>query len=260
MTSRSKILEEVIKKCLDNNLIKDELLFIALLGSSQTDEAVEGYSDLDILLILKSNNSGAIKNQTLLELKHLTETISKKTDIELSLLTHTVFDFEEYVDFNYLLHYSWGKVLFGNESDYQKLFTSIIDKKYSEKARKDLTYYNLVHARFNLIRQCVSWNKYNKSNYQNTVLKLLIDKIIEICDWALAYRGIFMKNKKEILSEFHSNFPLKECGHIPSQAYEIRSKWNSNNLSEKELNIFIDESLKFVQELVKIIHKEHVKN
>lgn len=257
---RLQITERIVKECIENSEIKDELLFISLLGSSQTNEAVEGYSDLDILLVLKSNESGAIKESTLLELKRLSQKVSSDDNIEVSLLTHTVFDFEEYVDIEYLIHYSWGEVLFGSAKEYKKLFDTIVKKKYSEKNRKELTYYNLIHARFNLIRQYVSWNKFNKEKYTQAILKLIIDKIIEICDWALVYRGIFKKTKKEVLEDFNNNFRIEKYSHIPNQAFEIRANWNSYDYTEKELYKFIDESILFVQELVRVVYEEHTKN
>lgn len=257
---RAQITERIVSECLENRAIKDELLFISLLGSSQTDEAVEGYSDLDILLILKSDKSGAVKESALLELKRLSEEVSSDGNIEVSLLTHTIFDFEEYVDFNYLIHYSWGKVLFGSDEEHKELFDTIIKRKYSEKNRKELTYYNLIHARFNLIRQYVSWNKFNKEKYTQVILKLIIDKIIEICEWALVYKGIFKKTKKEVLEDFNNNFRIEKYSHIPNQAFEIRANWNSYNFTEKELYKFIDESMLFLQELVFIIYEEHSQN
>ncbi|MBI2065533.1 MAG: nucleotidyltransferase domain-containing protein [Candidatus Zambryskibacteria bacterium] len=257
---RKTLLKKIIREYFKNKVIKKELLFVSLLGSFQTGEAINSYSDLDILLILKSDKFGVVKNPILYRLKDLSKNISKKYNIEISLLTHTIFDFEQYVDFNYLIHYSWGDVLFGSKASYQKLFTNIINKKYSAKFRKDLMYYNLVHARFNLIRQYVSWNKFNKANYEIVILKLIIDKIIEICDWALVYKNIFKKTKKEVLDEFNKKYDLEKYGHIPEQAYSIRSNWNPNDLNKKEINVFIDESILFVQELVKIIYRDYVKN
>jgi len=259
-SNRSQITKKIVSECLENSAIKSDLLFISLLGSSQTNEAIEGYSDLDILLVLKSSESGAIKESTLLELKKLSEEVSSDGNIEVSLLTHTVFDFEEYVDFNYLIHYSWGEVLYGSDEEYKKLFDVIVKKKYSEKHRKELTYYNLIHARFNLVRQYVSWNKFNKEKYTQAILKLIIDKIIEICDWALVYRGIFKKTKREVLEDFNKNFRIEKYSHIPNQAIAIRANWSSYNFTEGEFYEFIDESILFVQELIRIIYEEHTKN
>lgn len=258
--NRFQITKKIVSECLENSAIKNDLLFISLLGSSQTNEAIEGYSDLDILLVLKSNESGAIKESTLLELKKLSEEVSRDGNIEVSLLTHTIFDFEEYVDFNYLIHYSWGEVLYGSDEEYKKLFDVIVKKKYSEKHRKELTYYNLIHARFNLVRQYVSWNKFNKEKYTQAILKLIIDKIVEICDWALVYRGIFRKTKREVLEDFNKNFRIEKYNHIPNQAIAIRANWGSYNFTEEELYKFIDESILFVQELIRIIYEEHTKN
>lgn len=257
---RQAILREIVGKCRKNLLIKRELIFISLLGSSQTGEAVDNYSDLDVLLVLKSSKSGFIKKRVLLELKKLTEQISQNTDIEISILTHTEFDFNEYVDLEYLIHYSWGRVLFGSKESYKNMFSSIIKEKYSKEKLRDLAYYDLIHARFNVIRKYVSWNKFSKNNYTKDLLKLIVDKIIEICDWALIYKGIFMKTKKEIVQGFNKNFNLKKYNHIPEKAYYIRANWESHDFSEGEICKFMDDSIMFIQELIRTIHKNHGKH
>ncbi len=258
--SRHQILDKLIEKCLTSKDIKDNLLFGALLGSTQTDEAIEGYSDLDVLFVLKSNKSGAVDASTLFQLKKIAEDVSNKNKVEISLLTHTVFDFEEYVNFEYLIHYSWGEVFFGSEEGYINLFFSIIKKKFSKRKRKETMYYDIIHARFNLVRQYVSWNKFNRKEYPQTILKLIIDTVIEMCDWALIYRGIFKRTKREILEEFTKEFSLGKHGSIPFRAYAIRANWSSYKFIEKELYDFMDEAILFVQELVKIIYEEHVRD
>lgn len=258
--NRKRIIEKIVESCIKQKDIHKELLYIALLGSTKTQESVEGYSDIDILFIFKSSNSGEIKEKILLELKNISERLSRNSNIEISLLPHTIFDFEEYVDFNYLIHYSWGKVLYGDVRKFERLFNKIISKKYSERNRLDLIYYNLVHARFNLIRKFVSWNKNNKSNYNKDILKLVIDSIIEICDWALVFDGIFKKNKKEIIEHFNKRFEITKYKHIPQTAYKIRSEWTTRKLSSEESEKFIRESMLFVQELIDFFHKKHAKN
>ncbi|MDD5318380.1 MAG: hypothetical protein PHF79_00965 [Candidatus Pacebacteria bacterium] len=257
---RKKITDELLASCLRNKAIRQGIMFFSVLGSTVSNEEVEGYSDLDILLVLESDRSGVISNKILRELKKISEEYSHKYSVEISLLTHTVFDFEKYVDFNYLIHYSWGKVLYGKKSKYMELFKKIIGKKYSNKVRKELIYYNLIHARFNLIRQYVSWNKFNKVDYKKKILKLLIDKIIEICDWALVYRDIFEKNKRGTVKNFNSSFSKNNYSHIPKQALSIRSAWMMYDFESKEAKIFIDESILFIQEVIKVIQKEHAQS
>jgi len=258
--NRKKTVNELLDACLNHKAVKKDLAFFVLLGSTQTNEAVEGYSDLDILLILKSNKSGAIRPSTTHELKRISKGISQNSGQDISLLTHTIFDFEEYVDFNYLLHYSWGKVLFGSPKAYKELFKKIIEKKYSDKARKDLMYYNLIHARFNLLRQYVSWNEFNKVSYIKSILRLVIDKVIEVCDWALAYRGEYAKTKKEVVEKFNKNFKLKKFGHVPQQTLLVRAEWNNHTFKAKEFSTYLKDAVGFIQELVEIIWKEHAKD
>lgn len=256
---RENIIREIVSNCEDNYVIKDKLNFISILGSTRTDEAIEGYSDLDILFIFDSNKSGAIGQDVLRDMKKMAESFSEKYKIEISFLTHTIFDFEEYVDFNYLVHYSWGEVIFGSKSGYDDIFKKIIDKKYSEEERKRLTYYNLIHARFNLIRKYVSWNEANTNDYKKKILQLIIDNVIEMCDWALVYKNLFKKTKKEVSESFKKEFSLKH-NHIISDSINIRDNWGSYTFEEEEFDEYIDDSILFVQEIVDVIHKEHEKN
>lgn len=257
---RKELIGSILESCLKSKFIINDLLYLAIIGSTRTGEEIESYSDLDILFIFKSSDTGEIRKDIILELKKVSEKLSGQYSIEISFLAHTIFDFEQYVDFNYLIHYSWGDVIYGDAYEFKKIFKNIIDKKYSDKIRKDLIYYNLIHARFNLIRKYISWNKFNKVNYKRDILKLIIDLVIEMCDWALVYRNIFEERKINILKQFNNNFKLKMYNHIPEQAYKIRSNWANYLFEEDELNKFIDDSILFTQELVDLIHKEHVKN
>ena len=63
-----------------------------------------------------------------------------------------------------------------------------------------------------------------------------------------------------IFYDFNKNFLIEEYSHIPNQAIAIRANWNSYDFTEKELYKFIDESILFVQELIRIIYEEHTKN
>jgi len=255
-----KVFEEVVKLTTRDETIKKYIQFIVLLGSVKYGEEVENYSDLDILFILKSNNFGAIEKKVLDRLKKINEKLSKKNNIEISLLPHTIFDFREYVDFNYLIHYSWGKVVYGDHECFNKLFKEIIKEKYTDQKRKELIYYNLIHARFNLFRKYLSWNENNKDNYSLTILKLFIDNIIEICDWALVFKNIFKKNKKDIANKFIEEYPNIKRRNIILKALEIRYLWNTKKINEDEAFLFFRESLCLVEEIIEVIYEKYKKN
>lgn len=255
-----KVFCEVVRLSKNNNIISPYIKYIVLLGSVLRNEAVENYSDLDILFIIDSNKSGTVPLKVLKELKKIGDETSRGNNIELSLLPHTIFDLKEYVDFNYLIHYSWGKVVCGDKNNLKKLFKNIIIEKYSNKKRKDLIYYNLIHARFNLLRKYISWNENNKQNYRQSIIKLFIDNIIEICDWALIYRNIFKKNKKDVIGNFIKEYSKLKYKNVAKNALKIRFKWNKQDLSKKNLDTFLRESILLIEEIIKIIHEEHKKN
>lgn len=255
-----KVFYEVVGLSKNNKIINPHIKYIVLLGSVLRNEAVENYSDLDILFIIDSNKSGTMPLKVLKELKKMGNEASRRNNIELSLLPHTIFDLKEYVDFNYLIHYSWGKVVYGNKNNFKKLFKDIIIEKYSNQKRKDLIYYNLIHARFNLLRKYISWNKNNKQNYKQFIIKLFINNIIEICDWALVYRNIFRKSKKDMVSSFMKEYSKLKYKNVAKNAIEIRFKWNRQSLSEKKLNEFLKESILLIEEIIKTTYEDYKKD
>lgn len=256
---QKEIFEEVVKYATTDKTIKQYLKHIALLGSVRCDEAIEKYSDLDILFIFDSNKTGAIPINVLEKLKDIGDELSEKSNVEISLLPHTIFDFKEYVDFNYLIHYSWGEVVYGEKDVYKKIFEDIIKEKYSEQKRKDLIYYNLIHARFNLIRKYISWNKNNKGDYNNTILKLFIDNLVEICDWALVYKNIFEKNKKDVAKKFIEEYPELKHNKAINKALEIRFNWDNEDLKMKN-DEFLNESIFLIDEIIESVYEKYKEN
>lgn len=256
---QKEVFEEVVKLTTSDKTINQYLRHIALLGSVRCDEAIENYSDLDVLFIFDSNKTGVIPINVLEKLKDIGEELSEKSNIEISLLPHTIFDFKEYVDFNYLIHYSWGEVVYGNKGNYKKIFEDIVKTKYSDQKRKDLIYYNLIHARFNLIRKYISWNDSNKKDYIDSILKLFIDNLIEICDWALVYENIFEKNKKDVAKKFIEEYSKLKHNKVINKALEIRSNWDNEDL-KMENGEFLNESIFLIDEIIESVYEKYKEN
>ena len=255
----NKNAEETIQKItsLSLNEVSDDILFIALLGSYQDGEAVENYSDLDILYVLKSNESGAIRRTVIESLREVCKEVSKNTPLEISMLTHTLFDFEKYVDFEYLTHYSWGRVLYGDEEKYKATLAKIAGRKHSKEIRENLAYYNLTHARFNLFRKYVSWNRFNKKDYKRALVKLFIDNLIEICDWALLYKDVYSKSKKEMADNFCMVFQDLAHKDLIHQVLQIRKEWNETVFDEKNISPFLEGCISLIEEVISCIHAIH---
>lgn len=182
-----------------DKIIMKQIELIALLGSVRENECIFGYSDLDILIILKSNKYGTFKKNVILQLKEIIKKNSKNHQIKISFLTHTFDDFKNYVDIEYLYHYSWGEVVYSKEKSLKKEIEFIMNSKGGFTSIKPLMIYNLRHARFNILREYISLNSYNTSNYFKNFGWKIIDKIFEISDWVLIYDEIWSKNKQEIV-------------------------------------------------------------
>ncbi|MBI5306734.1 nucleotidyltransferase domain-containing protein [Candidatus Wolfebacteria bacterium] len=248
-------LNKVVKLCRSKSELLNDIKFIALLGSVKDNEAVENYSDLDILFILESNQSGLIKKNVLEKLKTICEIVSKEYNIKISILPHSIYDFKTYVDFEYLTHYSWGKVFYGSATDFKRFFRKILKLKMTdEKQNAKVILFNLIHARFNFVRKYVSWNKYNTTDYHRALLKLCIDNIFEICDWCLIYNNYWAKTKKEIVYKFNEQFGDKIAfNNIPQWAYFLRKNWNTLKI-DKNIKDFCSNTTDFIQNCVKIIN------
>lgn len=248
-------IKEVVEKCKNNPLVLSNINFIVLLGSVREKEYVLGYSDLDLLFILKSDISGSIDDNVVSGLKEIAELLTKKYQIKIAFLIHTVYDFNTYVDYEYLRHYSWGKILFGRRSDFNQLFSRLLSqKKLSIYELRRQILINIIHARFNLVRKYVSFNKYNTSNYPKELLKLFIDNIFEISDWRLIAEDLWSISKKDIVRNSLRNIE-SEFNDVISSAYLYRKNWNKLNLERLDVDAFFKRSLYFINDCIKqLIH------
>ncbi|OGM94988.1 hypothetical protein A2524_02765 [Candidatus Wolfebacteria bacterium RIFOXYD12_FULL_48_21] len=239
-----------------NDAALDDIEFLALLGSYRENEAIAGYSDCDFLFLLKADQYGNISNKTLESLKEIALGLSARYAIVFSFLTHTEFDLREYVDIEYLEHYSWGNVLIGEESEYQKLFITILaGKDTAESARKALMYYNVIHARFNILRKYVSINRYNSKKAEKDIAALLVDKVIEIIDWILIYDGDYFGTKQEIVDQFKLRYEDIDRSTLNS-ILPLRSELGGD-MEMQKLNNFNRNAIELLNQLSELIIKKH---
>lgn len=233
-----------------------QLEIIALLGSVRDNEQVINYSDLDVLLIVKTNKEGAISNSLISKLKAVCDLVTRKYGQKISLLPHTYNDFVNYVDIEYLRHYSWGNVVYGDSAKFRRKVLNIVKQKVgrSKYQLKKLVLYNLRHARFNVTRQYISLSRYNTDNYQRVIARIVIDKVFEASDWVLIYHGIWSKNKKEIVSKMGSVLNDKISTKTLEEAYRIRQQWNS--VRSKELENFVGGAVDYLNKIVELTIRE----
>ncbi|MEK7658044.1 MAG: hypothetical protein AAB366_02580 [Patescibacteria group bacterium] len=255
-TTYSFALANAIKLLKKNKIILDNIEFIALLGSAREKEYIPNYSDLDLLLIIKSDDAGAIEKNILLAIKNICAILSKKYLIKISFLTHTIKDFLGYVEYEYLRHYSLGRVLYGDKNSFLKFFANILSKKKPNRKELRRQMCNAIaHARFNLVRKYVSFNKFNTNVYSQQLLKLFIDNLFEISDWRLIADEIWCSSKKEIAQKISekSNSQFKT---VVEKSYEYRKGWNDKQVPIKELELFFIESIGFVNDCVRDLKKK----
>lgn len=247
-----RALKEFKKIALNDKILRSEIELIALLGSAAGNEHIIGWSDLDILLLLKRDNAGNISFAAIKSLKRIGELLSKKYKLPISILPHTEDDFINYVCFEYLRHYSWGSVIYSKKENLQKFINGILrQREIKSHVRKRYCIYHLRHLRFNLLRKYISSNGHSSKKFG----KLLIDNMIEASEWGLIFFNIWPKTKKDIIKyasvKFDGHFHIKPL----KRAMILRSKWQS--VTDNEFKNFSSAGLKYISDLLGYMVKKY---
>lgn len=237
------------KKLLSNTKV------IALLGSTVDEEQSNSWSDLDVLIILKTDKLGSISMSFINRLKKISEKVSKNYSFSISILPHTVDDFTNYVCFEYLRHYSEGMVTYPSAFFLKEMITKLLGKRgITERVRQSYCLYHLRHVRFNFIRKYASVNKYNLDEPSKKACMLLIDKMFKVTDLALNYYDIWPKKKQDILKEAKKNLGI-DTSKL-KKGLEMRAKWTE--ISEGDAKSFLQQGIKYLYEVIEnILDKEN---
>lgn len=215
--------------CKKSPLLRREIETVALIGSAGADEAVVGWSDLDILVVVKSSRTGNVSFKVVSGLKATCEHLSAKYSFPVSILPHSVDDFKNYVSFEYLYHYNLtsGSNLSDKSELGQVLEAVLRSRAISEETRKRYCIYHLRHLRFNLTRKYVSLNKHNSGNYAKELGKLVINNLFKTCDLLLNFFDIWPVSKRDIVNLVSINYPDVVEPPVLENAAALRSSWDS---------------------------------
>lgn len=232
---------------MDNAAIREHLAFAGLLGSTAAEEAVEYYSDLDILLVLDTDRTGNIDLKVIRELQTLAETLQPQyPSIQISLLTHSWNDFQNYVNFEYLKHYSCAEIGFERTKGE---FDSRLGKEYERADGKQsdvvIRYCTnqLRMFRFNVLRKCASPIE------KKSLTKYLIDSLFEVLDFASIAEDQWVDSKHGLIEQIESLYPKIDSS--PARiAYNVRANWLASYARDYEQ--VIAEVPKLVQDLTEI--------
>lgn len=245
-------IEKLIKT--DDWLIK-RVRVIALLGSASDKEISETWSDLDILLVIKNEPSGNIPFKVYEKIRDIVKKISSKYNFPISILPHTEDDFEKYVCFEYLIHYSRGTCTYPDNGALKRIIGKILRKRgVDEKVRRAYCVYHLRHIRFNLMRKYVSLNKRSNKNSLKEFGKLLIDKMIKVTDLILNYYNIWATTKSEIYSQAKNRTDLNVS--TLKKALILRKKWAT--ITDREIEIFIPDGIDYIYTAINSILNNHL--
>lgn len=238
--------EKLIKT--DDWLIK-RVRVIALLGSASDKEISETWSDLDILLVIKNEPSGNIPFKVYEKTKDIVKKISSKYNFPISILPHTEDDFEKYVCFEYLIHYSMGTCTYTDSGALKRIIGKILRKRgVDEKVRRAYCVYHLRHIRFNLMRKYVLLNEEDKHVIKEFG-RLLIDKMIKVTDLVLNYHNIWAITKKEVYSKAKNHTKLNTP--VLEKALLFRESWAT--VTYKEIESFIPTGINYIYEAMDLV-------
>lgn len=234
--------------------VVDTITHIGLVGSVNDDEMVMGWSDLDIMLIMKSDESGNIPTEVLLKLKDIHAKFAYMyPSIEISFLTHTLKDFSHYVAFEYLKNYQYASYSYTNSDIVVKDFIQeVLDSRnINSEIEKRYAVYKFRHMRFNLIRMVASWGV----KKDRGIAKLIIDRIVESAIFLLGFHSEYYKTKSERLSKIISNSSFQEVEKIYRYANETRSNWS--NVTDQDLGLVMKTGLDYLSHVETFIHNTY---
>ena len=249
-----KAYQEIESKILSDTYLTKSVDLIALLGSVSDKEVSLGWSDLDVLVVLKTDKLGNIAIKNLKKLRMIALKISKTYSFPISILSHSIDDLEKYVSFEYLKHYSLGECTYPSRSYLKQKIEKILkSRNVDDLSRKAYCVYHIRHSRFNLLRKFVSLNACNTKNYKKDFAKLLIDKMIKVTDLALNYKNIWPKTKVGILSKAFQHLNVDT---IPLRmAFDIREKWIE--ITDKEIDLFEDIGIKYIIDVSNLVLSDY---
>lgn len=255
MNKFKKAYSDIEKKIKADKELISSIKILGLLGSVADEEGSSSWSDLDVLVVLKTNKLGSISSIVLNKLKKISEKVSERYSFPISILPHTEDDFRNYVCFEYLRHYSEGKITYPTQSSLKKVIFKLLDnRKTSERVRRSYCLYHLRHIRFNFIRKYISVNKYNSKEPSKQICKLLIDKMIKVTDLALNYHDIWPIRKQDILNEANKNLSI-DTSEL-KEALGLRTKWTK--VTEIDAKNFLSNGIRYLHRVIEnILAKEN---
>jgi len=225
----NKIFSLAIKDSLNfllaDKILYDHISYIGLIGSLNSDEDILGWSDVDFLMIINSDNDGNLTIDVLSRLKEIHKKVkSKYPFVKFSFLPHTIYDLKNYVCFEYLINYSYARCLF-SKTNKEYLTTTIQEilksRNLTGEVMKRYSLYHLRHLRFNLVRKYVSWDEDIKA-----LGKLIIDNLIESTIFINAFNGNIEKSKIKSIETAGNIILNKKFIKVLNDSYKLRSKWD----------------------------------
>lgn len=239
----------VITKRIFNSIKSSDILFKNILkfgvtGSFNDGEFSNGWSDLDYMFIIKSDNLGNINESILIKLRELHTKISLEyPNMEISFLTHTYDDFEKYVAFEYLNHYKVTNFLIENDLvNFQKYIEKIIkERNIPDETKKRYAIYHLRHFRFNLLRKVVS------TSDDKHALKLIIDKLVETMILYMTYYGKSIQGKDSRLQAMNQLQIDNDIIDIFREALDKRKVW-------KDVKVNLGDIDKWIVNFERVLH------
>ena len=250
----NKIFNRVLEKFVRN--VKRELnrkvASLMLVGSHARNDSIPVWSDLDVVVFIR-NKGKPINREILQKLRKIVKKSVAKTKVQLWLKIHTEDTFPHKLDESSIVnYYQDGKILFGE--DIKKLLK--LKLKEAQEKIKNKASTKILENRFYSRYYYTSLNEWNKElgtihidRDKDDAIKMvagqIIDKVIDIAQYALYSKKIFKTAKREIALEFANQFKSDPYRFVPLQLVGIRSMWPI--VTKNELDYVIKAGLDFIE-------------
>ena len=242
LTDYNQAFETVLTFLMKSDII-ESIKAIACLGSYNDQEIVEGWSDLDILLIVESDAVGNIDINVVKNLDRIHSDIAEDfPNLEISFLPHTLHDLENYVTYSYLRTYQFAQTFYPRNDKFyiKRVIENIVqDRNLRKSIIKRIHIYDLRHLRFNLLRKVIS-----EKDFQQKA-RLLVDELVRSTILILGIYDRYEQSKEkraQMVKEYIKNTKLQK---LLVKMVDYRRNWNS--LKENDYLKIYEEGLLALQ-------------
>lgn len=235
-----KTINEFKKQCIKT--FDKKILSLILFGSFIRGDISPGFSDVDLLIVLKKT-----KGEDYLKLAKIKKKIYEKYKVTIGL---TVLTENEFVSNNTIEAFVPYMDFFINPSSFKVLY----GKNLVFKGKKNYSFYGFVKQVASIpkvLRDLGVARGHMESKMMKLHSTVLAEKGIyyslRIARLFLLLDNVEVFNYPDLMKSFSKKYP--KLGKELAYFYNLRNNWNKHNLSKKELFMIYFKAVKFVEKI-----------